>query len=61
MVRSGGSKLKEAGANDGRIGLRIEPGGAMVGAASPISLLVDYLSEQLQHSVIDKTGLTGKI
>jgi uncharacterized protein (TIGR03435 family) len=60
LVRSGGSKLKEAGANDGRVGLRIEPGGAIVGAASPISPLVDYLSEKLQRSVIDKTGLSGK-
>jgi uncharacterized protein (TIGR03435 family) len=60
IVKSGGSSLKEAGANDGRIGLRIEPGGEIVGAASPISLLVNYLSQQLQCIVVDKTNLTGK-
>lgn len=61
VVKEGGrSGVKAAGANDGRIGLRIERGNELVGAASPVSLLVNYLSEQLQRSVVDKTNLTGK-
>ncbi len=32
----------------------------MVGQAQPISALVEALSAQLGHAVVDKTGLTGK-
>ena len=34
--------------------------GDLTGTAAPVPLLVNFLSQQLGQSVVDKTGLTGR-
>jgi bla regulator protein blaR1 len=60
VAAKGGPKLKEVTDPpvSGPRGLRMGRG-ELVGMSSPINLLVNTLSQQLGHSVIDKTGLTG--
>jgi uncharacterized protein (TIGR03435 family) len=72
VVAKGGSKLKEATPGDtyangikgpdgvGRGGMmRVGPG-QLTAQGVPMSSMVNMLSQQLHHTVIDKTGLTGK-
>jgi uncharacterized protein (TIGR03435 family) len=61
-VKNGGSSMKEAEgpSKDGRMGLWVEKGDEITGVASAMPPFVSYLSQQLQHIVIDKTNLTGK-
>ena len=61
VVAKGGPKLKEAtdAPDGGPRGLRMGRG-ELIGMSSPLDLLVSSLSQQLGHSVIDKTALTGK-
>ena len=72
VLAKGGSKLREADPNDtyangikgpdgiGRAGsMRIEPG-KLMGQGLPISSLTNILSRNVERTVIDKTGLTGK-
>jgi uncharacterized protein (TIGR03435 family) len=72
VVAKSGSKLKEATPGDtyangikgpdgvGRAGtMRMGPG-QLTGQGLPITSLVNMLSQELHHTVIDKTGLTGK-
>ena len=72
VVAKGGSKLKEATPGDtyangikgpdgvARGGMmRVGPG-QLAAQGVPISSMVNMLSQQLHHTVIDKTGLTGK-
>jgi uncharacterized protein (TIGR03435 family) len=72
VVAKGGSKLKEATAGytypngfkgpDGVAhgGMMRMSRGEVTGQALPVGSLVNMLSRQLQRTVIDKTGLTGK-
>jgi uncharacterized protein (TIGR03435 family) len=72
VVAKGGSKLKEAAPADtdgnatkgpdgpGRGGMMRMSRGQVTGQAIPIASLVNVLSRQLQQTIIDKTGLTGK-
>lgn len=57
VIDKGGSKLRERTGPGG--GLRMALG-QLTGVAVPLFLLVNQLSRQLGHTVIDKTGLTGK-
>jgi uncharacterized protein (TIGR03435 family) len=60
VVAKGGSKLQPAQENaQGSRGMRMSRG-ELTGMSAPLQLLVDTLSGQLGHPVIDKTGLTGK-
>jgi uncharacterized protein (TIGR03435 family) len=72
VLAKSGSKLKEADPNNtyptgikgpdgiGRAGsIRIEPG-KLMGQGLPISSLTNILSRNVERTVIDKTGLTGK-
>ena len=72
VVAKGGSKLKEATPGDtyangfkgpdgvGRAGpMRMGPG-QLSGQGLPVTSLANMLSQELHHTVIDKTGLTGK-
>ncbi|HEY1947096.1 MAG TPA: TIGR03435 family protein [Bryobacteraceae bacterium] len=61
-VKKGGSSMKEAEgpSKDGRMGLWVEKGDEITGVGSAMPPFVSYLSQQLQHIVIDKTNLTGK-
>lgn len=60
VVDKGGSKLKEA-VNTGKPGPRglRGGGGRLTGMGAPMLIFVNYLSQQLGRSVIDKTGLKG--
>lgn len=72
VVAKGGSKLKEATAGDtyangikgldgvGRGGLMRVGRGQLTAQAVPMTSLANMLSQQLQRTVLDKTGLTGK-
>jgi uncharacterized protein (TIGR03435 family) len=72
VAPKGGSKLKEATAGDtyangikgldgvGRGGLMRVGRGQLTAQAVPITSLANMLSQQLQRTVLDKTGLTGK-
>jgi uncharacterized protein (TIGR03435 family) len=61
VIDKGGSKMKEVDApKDSPQGIQGGGKGQLVGMAAPIQLLVNVLSPQLGHSVIDKTGLKGK-
>jgi uncharacterized protein (TIGR03435 family) len=72
VIAKGGSKLKEATPGDtysngikgpdgaGHGGMMRMSRGQVTGQAIPITSLVDILSRQLEKTVIDKTGLTGK-
>lgn len=72
VVAKGGPKLKEATPGDtyangikgpdgvARGGMMRMGRGQVTGQAIPITSLIDILSRQLQKTVIDKTGLTGK-
>jgi uncharacterized protein (TIGR03435 family) len=62
VVKKGGSSMKKAEgpSKDGRMGLWVEKGDEITGVASAMPPFVSYLSQQLQHIVIDKTNLTGK-
>jgi len=72
VLAKGGSKLKEATPGDtypsgfkgpdgvAHGGMMRMGHGELTGQALPISSLANMLSQQLQHTVIDKTGLTGK-
>jgi uncharacterized protein (TIGR03435 family) len=71
VVAKGGSKLKEATPGDtyangikgpdgtGHAGMMRVSRGELTGQALPIASLVNMLAQQLQRTVIDKTGLTG--
>jgi uncharacterized protein (TIGR03435 family) len=71
VVAKGGSKLKEATPGDtyangikgpdgtGHAGMMRVGRGELTGQALPIASLVNMLAQQLQRTVIDKTGLTG--
>jgi uncharacterized protein (TIGR03435 family) len=71
VVAKGGSKLKSATPGDtyangikgpdgtGHAGMMRVSRGELTAQALPISSLVNMLSQQLQRTVIDKTGLTG--
>ena len=60
-VSRGGSRLREAAAtlHADRQGLTMDRG-HLTGMAAPMSQLASVLSGQLERSVIDRTGLTGK-
>jgi bla regulator protein BlaR1 len=60
VVNRGGPKLRDATSSlhARQQGLRMGRG-EFTGTASPLSLLVNQLSQQLGRTVIDKTGLTG--
>jgi uncharacterized protein (TIGR03435 family) len=62
VLAKGGLKMKENSGPDkkGRLGLYANRVGQTTGVAVPMSTLVDRFSRELGHSVIDKTGLTGK-
>ena len=62
MIDKGGSKMKEAvnTANDSPKGIQGGGKGELIGMAAPMALLAVVFSQQLGHSVIDKTGLNGK-
>jgi uncharacterized protein (TIGR03435 family) len=72
VVAKGGSKLKQATPGDtyangikgpdgtGHAGMMRVSRGELTGQALPITSLVSMLGQQLQRTVIDKTGLTGK-
>ncbi|HEX4138281.1 MAG TPA: TIGR03435 family protein [Bryobacteraceae bacterium] len=57
-----GPKLTEATPADlnGQVGLWGAGQGGIVGTAVSIADLVNHLTQRLDHSVIDKTGLSGK-
>jgi uncharacterized protein (TIGR03435 family) len=61
VVDKGGSKFKEAAdtAKGSPQGLRLGRG-QLTAMAAPMPILVNFLSQQLGRSVIDKTGLDGK-
>ena len=72
VAPKGGSKLKEATAGDtyangikgfdgvGRGGMMRVGRGQLTAQAVPMTSLANMLSQQLQRTVLDKTGLTGK-
>jgi uncharacterized protein (TIGR03435 family) len=72
IVAKGGPKLKEATPGDtyangfkgpdgvGRGGMMRMGRGQLTGQGVPITTLTNLLSQQLQRTVVDKTGLTGK-
>jgi bla regulator protein BlaR1 len=61
VVDKGGSKMKEAvDVEDAPRGIQGGGRGQLQGMAAPMQLLVNVFSQQLGHSVIDKTGLSGK-
>ncbi|HKV91662.1 MAG TPA: M56 family metallopeptidase [Candidatus Angelobacter sp.] len=57
-VGANGSKLAQA-ADEVKPRMVIQPIGQLIGKASRISYLVDFLQTQTGRTVIDKTGLTG--
>ena len=61
-VDKAGLKMKEAtNVGPGQPqGLRMTGRGDVTGTAAPVPLLINFLSQQLGRSVVDKTGLTGK-
>jgi uncharacterized protein (TIGR03435 family) len=61
VVDKGGSKMKDSNvAPDRPQGLGMTGRGDLTGTGAPVPLLVNFLSQQLGRSVVDKTGLTGK-
>ena len=72
VVAKGGSKLKEASPGDtyangikgpdgtSRAGMMRFGPGQLTAQAVPMTSLANMLSQQLQRTVLDKTGLTGK-
>jgi uncharacterized protein (TIGR03435 family) len=60
VIDKGGTKMKDSNVAPGQQqGLR-GGRGEITGMAAPVPLLINFLSQQLGRSVIDKTGLTGK-
>jgi bla regulator protein blaR1 len=60
VLDKGGTKMKDSNVAPGQQqGLR-GGRGEITGMAAPVPLLVNFLSQQLGRSVIDRTGLTGK-
>jgi uncharacterized protein (TIGR03435 family) len=62
VVDKGGYRLREAAdtAHGSRQGIGIDGAGSFGGFAASVSQLASWLSQRLDRSVIDKTGLTGK-
>lgn len=60
VIDKGGTKMKDSNVAPGQQqGIGGRPG-EITGTAAPVPLLVNFLSQQLGRSVIDKTSLTGK-
>jgi len=61
VVDKGGLRMKDTNVTPGqRQGLGMSGRGDVTGTAAPVPLLVNFLSQQLGQSVVDKTGLTGR-
>lgn len=58
VIAKGGPKFREA-ADPSKLGSLHFGGGLWAGQARPLSALVNLLTRQLGHCVIDDTGLTG--
>jgi bla regulator protein blaR1 len=66
VVAQNGPKLRAAKVDDsgpngskGPHSLRVTGNGQIAAQGIPLALLVRWLSEQISHTVVDKTGLTG--
>jgi bla regulator protein BlaR1 len=61
VVDKGGLRMKDTNVAPGQPqGLGMSGRGDLTGTAAPVPLLVNFLSQQLGQSVVDKTGLTGR-